>query len=92
MDHHGDEPRLESERGGGAGVVDLIDLLDLEEVIAGAEGSQLAAAALPRVLRQRVRVAAGEPAVRLDAGEIAAPAVSGRPRRALRGDLPELGR
>src|SRR5262249_3537509 len=69
-------------------VVDLVHLLDLEEVIAGAEAAELAAPTLARLLGQGVRIATVEASMRLDAREV----VTARPPRTPLGDTTELRR
>ena len=51
VDHHADLPGAQPERGGDGLVVDLVDGLHLEEVVAGAEAAHLAEAALARPAR-----------------------------------------
>jgi hypothetical protein len=70
VDQHGQLPLLEPERRGRADLVDALDPLELEEVVARAERADLPLAALARPLRHRAGVRAGQPALRLRALEV----------------------
>ena len=69
-------PSLQTERIGDGGVEHLGDLLDLEVVVAGAQGPHLLALAPAGVVRDRSRVGVGSAATLLDALKIARPAVA----------------
>ena len=71
VDHHGHGTALEPEQAGRAGVVDLIDRLHLEKVVARVERPELAAAALARADAHGRRLGAGEHASLLALVEVA---------------------
>ena len=61
VDHHADQARPQPQRLGGALVVDPVDRLHLQEVVARAEAAELAPAALQRPLADPRRVGIGAP-------------------------------
>jgi len=88
MDHDGHRARRETQRLRRRRVVDLVHLLDLEEVIAGAEAPELPASPLAGLLGQGVRVAPFEAAMGFHSRKI----VAARPPRSTLGNSAELGR
>src|SRR5205814_5014127 len=83
MDHDGHLAGMDAERRRAPLVVDLIDALDLEEVIPGAERAHLRPASLECRLRDQVRIRAGETSALLGRLEVraAAEAACHRPCR-----------
>jgi len=92
MNHERDPARMQTESFGDGRVVHLVDRLHLDEMIAGAEGAELAHAALDRLARDGVGIGAGNRTRRFDGLEILAGAVPARdgPRRAVGHHAAEL--
>jgi hypothetical protein len=88
MDREADRADLEPEVGGDVLAVDLVDDLDLEEVVAAAEGADLGHAAREGALAHGLRIGAGIESAVLDVVEVVgrAVAVVDRPLRALGDD------
>src|SRR5690606_10502028 len=76
VDEDGDGAGLEAESLADRVVVDLVDVADLDEVVARADGAQLVAAALDGALADVVRFGAGQGAAGLDVVEVARGAVA----------------
>ncbi len=70
MDHHHDLAGGDAEGRGRLAVEDLVDHLDLEEMVAGAQAADLRQAALQGLLADRVGVGARHRAALLGVGEI----------------------
>ena len=78
VDHHRDRAELEAERPRRVLVVDALDLLHLEEVVARSQRAELIAAARLRALADRAGIGAVEHAAFLAVVEIAAGAEAAR--------------
>jgi hypothetical protein len=76
VDHHAHLPGVQPERGGPRRVEDLVDDLDLEEVVAGAEAADLVQAPQQRPVADRVGVGAGEHAPVLATFEVPSSAMA----------------
>ena len=85
MDHHADHVLFQAHRPGGGRVANLVDDLHFEEVVAGAEGAALVAAALHGPVAHVIRLGAAQAAAGLGVFEVAwgGPAAGGQVGHAL---------
>src|SRR6185312_2404710 len=93
MDQHAELAGEEAKGARLLGVADLVDAIELEEVVAGAERAHLVAAATARRLRHRGRIGPLQPPALLRTRQIggAAEAAPDRPRCAILEHRADLG-